>query len=106
MRRRFSAVLLQSNIGAFCLRMRENRFMRLQMISNIFIENIALYNWCYIWLYIINILCMVGMNSNGVGTNGTRSPVRGANPEAAKCVYININTHIHRMRVWKAASLQ
>ena len=37
------------------------------------------------------------MNSNGI--SGTRSPMQGANPEAAKYVYININTHIHKIQM-------
>ena len=39
------------------------------------------------------------MNSNGISTNGTRSPMQGADPEAAKYVYININTHIHKIQI-------
>jgi hypothetical protein len=40
------------------------------------------------------------MNSNGISTNETRSPMQGANPETAK-MYININTHIRKIQIYK-----
>jgi hypothetical protein len=67
----------------------------------IFIENITL-----LILYIINILCIINMYSNGISTNGTRSPMQGANPEAAKYVHsLNINTHIHKIQICRRGSI-
>ena len=35
------------------------------------------------------------MNSNGISTNGTRSPMQGANPESAKYIHKYQYTHTY-----------